>query len=139
MNSPTPPPWIRSLCQRAPFASHLFILTLVLYGPLYAPWLYLSTQFAAHLMLLSMCMLSLIGAFCAWRGTKAHRALDWRAMVEAPVQVAEQEKDIEADLALRPTEIQHLIIVPNYKEDLSTLREVRSSLRFLADSSAHLR
>jgi hypothetical protein len=129
MHASSPPAWLRSLCQRVPFASHLVVLLIAINGPKHAPWLYISTLTAAHLLLFAMCCFSLIGSYCAWRGAKAHYAVDWHAtvMAEPAVHLSEKEVegDLEADGQLRASDVHHLILVPNYKEDISTLRDAR--------------
>lgn len=66
------------------------------------------------------------GAYSAWRGVSAHAATDWRTehslkhLSFAPVRRA-QTLEIDA--------VEHLILIPNYLEPLSILRE---TLRILA-------
>lgn len=60
------------------------------------------------------------GAYLAWRGVKAHSAVDWRA------EYAARRRSLtpaEAQDVLMFDEVEHLIFCPNYAEDVSVLRE----------------
>jgi Glycosyl transferase family group 2 len=92
---------LASVLQRLPAISHFLILILAIYGPYNFPLLYASTRFFVHIVLFAHQILSAWGQFCAWRG------------VEATCYPK----------TYKTHDLDHIIIIPTYKEELELLRE----------------
>lgn len=92
---------LAALLQRLPALSHLFILFLAVYGPTYSPVILATILFGIHIVLIINNVLSVYGQYCAWRGVE----------------------DSLLPKRYKDNDIEHIIIVPAYKEDLETLRE----------------
>lgn len=133
LSSGSSPRWLREVGQRLPFASNLVLLALALGGPAHLPGAYMLASLALHACLLASCLLAVVGCWSAYRGVEAHDAVDWHDAVLAGDEDDDDEKavmsaksvDLEADGALDPASVQHLLLLPNYQEDVATLREVR--------------
>ena len=110
------------LLQRLPFLTHVGIVLLCAIGPIFTPHLLAFLLVFVHIVFVCCQSRTAYGIFACWRGTQAHARRDW-----SEYYVTEKIK-LEAagrgHHVLAVTDVQHVIIVPAYKEDLATLREV---------------
>lgn len=75
------------------------------------------------------------GVFACWRGTRAHSNRDWSAHYAKEKTKLERTGNAQHVLAVR--DVQHVIIVPAYKEDVATLREVSGGVERFTSTAAH--
>jgi hypothetical protein len=92
---------LAQILQRLPALTHLSILLVAVYGPRYFPVIYASIRFCVHLVFFAQNLLSGWGQFCAWRGVEATCS----------------------SKVYKSHDVDHIIIIPTYKEDLDLLRE----------------
>jgi Glycosyl transferase family group 2 len=90
-----------AILQRLPALSHLLILIIAVYGPRHFPFIFATVFFGIHAVLSINNLFSIWGQFCAWRGVEA-----------TCFPKVYKRHDIE-----------HVIIIPAYKEDIEILRE----------------
>ena len=114
------------LLQRLPFLSHLGLLVLCAIGPIFAPQLLAFFLVFTHVVFVCCQTRTAYGIIACWRGTKAHAETDW--MEHYTTEKVRLEASGRAHHVLAVTDVQHVIIVPAYKEDNSTLREVRQMI-----------
>jgi hypothetical protein len=92
---------LAQILQRVPAISHLVIILIACYGPRRFPLVYTTVYFCVHVVLFLFQVLSAWGQFCAWRGVETTCSTK-----------VYQSHDVD-----------HIIIVPTYKEDIELLRE----------------
>lgn len=115
--------WLPAVLQRIAFGSHVGCLLLATLGPIYCPALLASAVIIVHIVFVCCQLRTAYGMWACWRGTKAHASKDWRAEWEQGKEKLEKERKGQyvMDIEL----VQHVIIVPAYKEEVHTLEEVR--------------
>ncbi|WOO84690.1 uncharacterized protein LOC62_06G008207 [Vanrija pseudolonga] len=106
------------ILQRLPIISHLFVLPFAIWGPALAPVCFAVFNAIVHCMVLGVNLRTIYGTFRAWRGVKKHSETDWRAEYVSKRAGLAQDADV-----LDYEDVQHLVIVPNYEEDITVLRE----------------
>ena len=127
-----------ALCQRLPMITHLCMILFALYGPTHLPCLFVMVLFGVHLMLWSinfrwvpfsplaalalggdkLTRRTVFGAYKAWRGVRAHSLTDFSALYTESLST---HADPSSVLPLE--NVEHMIFIPNYLEDISNLRE----------------
>ncbi|KAE8246694.1 hypothetical protein A4X13_0g5671 [Tilletia indica] len=110
------------ILQRAPIMSHIALILLGLFGPVYCPMATSLTLLAIHLTFFACQTRSFWGVLAAYRGVLNHSRTDWPDHYQK-----ERNKlfhrDGECMDVLDYRHVQHCIIIPAYKEDLATLQE----------------
>jgi len=92
---------LAAVLQRLPALSHILIFLLAIYGPRHLPVLFATVLLGIHVVLIMNNILSVWGQFCAWRGVEATCS----------------------SKVYKKYDVEHIIIIPAYKEDLDILRE----------------
>ncbi|KAL9940526.1 hypothetical protein V8E36_000014 [Tilletia maclaganii] len=110
------------ILQRAPIISHFFLIILGLVGPVYCPMITTLVLLSIHLTFIACQTRSFWGMVAAYRGVLKHARTDWPDYYQRERNKIFQ-RDGECMDVLDYRHVQHCIIVPAYKEDLSTLRE----------------
>ncbi len=113
---------LKWLMQRMPITLHFGILLLAFVGPVLAPRLLAFMLLFAQTAFSGAQMRSAWGLFCCWIGVRQHAQTDWTLYWSD--QKAKLERDGLAHNVLPWDSIQNVIIVPAYKEEMSTLKEV---------------
>lgn len=128
---------LRWILQRFPFLSHFCIVLLGLLGPLLTPRLTSVVLIAIHIVFVLCQSRTAFGVWSAWRGVQCFSRRDWHDywMKASQEQVSNERRDV-----LDYRAVQHGIIVPAYKEDVSTLEETLDILAShpLASSNYHI-
>lgn len=109
------------ILQRFPFSTHVGLLILCAIGPIFAPQLLAFFLVFTHVVFACCQTRTAYGIWACWRGTKAHAERDW--MEYYILEKSKLENIGQAEHVLAITDVQHIIIVPAYKEDHATLRE----------------
>lgn len=146
--------WTAAICQRVPIVSHLAVLLIAIFGPSSMPLLYASVILFAHLLLLTMNMQSLWGMWSSYNGVRRFSKTNWQVIYQEGVKNAQSaansasmtdESALEngqgfgSDGPLDLKEVEHVIIVPNYKEDYNTLCETLDVLSSHAKAKTNYR
>lgn len=108
---------LRWILQRVPFLTHFLVVLLALLGPIVCPRLCAFVLVGTHVVFVLCQTRTAYGIYAAWQGVKKHSLTDWTLEWESGVKGAQHE-------VLNYRDVQHGIILPAYKEDLATLREV---------------
>ncbi|KAK0527312.1 hypothetical protein OC835_005016 [Tilletia horrida] len=110
------------LLQRTPILSHLFLVLLGIFGPVYCPMITSVSLVLIHVVFIACQTRSFWGMIAAYRGVLRHSRTDWPDHYQRERNRIFQ-RDGECMDVLDYRHVQHCIILPAYKEDLSTLRE----------------
>ncbi|KAK0551051.1 hypothetical protein OC846_003429 [Tilletia horrida] len=110
------------ILQRTPILSHFCLVLLGILGPVYAPITTSLTLVFIHVVFLACQTRSFWGMLAAYWGTLKHSRVDWPDHYQRERNKIFQ-RDGECMDVLDYRHVQHVIIVPAYKEDVSTLRE----------------
>ena len=113
--------------QRLPIFMHFLILLLSFIGPVLAPRLIALILLVQQTILSATQVRSTYGVFRCWLGTRAHAQTDWSLYWSD--QKAKLEREEGAHHVFSYEAVQHVILVPAYKEEMSTLKEVSRKLR----------
>lgn len=103
--------------------THFGIVLLALLGPILSPRLCAFVLVATHVVFVLCQTRTAYGLYAAWQGVKKHSLTDWGA--EWDKQAARLRKEEPDREVLHYRDVQHGIILPAYKEDVATLKEVR--------------
>ncbi len=129
---------LASICQRIPIMLHLIFGTLVIAGPTYCPLLYTTTLFLLHSILCISNVQCLWGTYCAWKGVEYCSQCDWYEVWK------HKSKDVSFNILssfIKPSfdRIEHVILIPSYKDELNTLRETLDILASHTRAKANYR
>lgn len=120
--------------QRTPFATHFAVTLLGILGPLLAPRLVSIVTIAIHVVFI-LCQTRLaLAMYWCYRGVYEHSMTDWTEVYER--ERSEVEKKVGTLYTLDWRAVQHCILVPAYKEDVSTLKEVSGWVSALCCATA---
>lgn len=97
---------LSAIFQRFPALSHILVVIIAIYGPSHFPLIFATIFFGVHVVFSINNILSVWGQLCAWRGVRA-----------TCFPKVYKRHDVE-----------HIIIIPAYKEDLEILRETLNVL-----------
>jgi hypothetical protein len=97
---------LSAFLQRLPALSHILILIIAVYGPRHFPLVFATILFGVHVVLGINNILSAWGQFCAWRGVEATCS----------------------PKVYKRHDVEHIIVIPAYKEELEILRETLNVL-----------
>lgn len=116
---------LRWILQRVPFFTHCCVALLALLGPILLPIPCAFVLVTTHVIFLLCQTRTAFGIYKCWKGVFKHSTTDWVAEWER--EAASLLKQSPGYRALHYASIQHCIILPAYKEDISTLKEVNKS------------
>ena len=108
---------LEAVLRRLPALSHLLILLLAIYGPSYSPVVLATVLLGIHIVLGTNNLFLVWGQFCAWRGVEATCSPN----------------------SYKSNDVEHIIIIPAYKEDLDVLRETLDVLTSHANTKDQYR
>ncbi|KAJ9102327.1 hypothetical protein QFC21_002727 [Naganishia friedmannii] len=111
-------PFLRAILQRLPTTLHLAVAVFAIYGERLAPIAFTCFLWAMHLALINANLRTLYGVLRARQGVFTSATTDWRAKWRA---VSHNEK-------LHYDDVVHAIVIPNYMEDIDTLRDTLQNL-----------
>lgn len=109
------------LLQRLPFVAHLGMLILSAMGPFVAPHTLAFCVVFTHITFFACQSRTAYGIYRAWVGVRAHAQRDWSEYFEQ--ERASLEACDRAQHILPLDQVQHVILLPAYKEEMATLRE----------------
>ncbi|PWN32208.1 uncharacterized protein FA14DRAFT_127241 [Meira miltonrushii] len=109
------------LLQRLPFVAHVGMLVLSAIGPFFAPHMLAFCVVFTHIVFFVCQSRTAYGIYRAWVGVRAHSQRDWVEYFEH--ERASLEACDRAQHILPLEDVQHVIILPAYKEEMATLRE----------------
>lgn len=113
----SPKQLLSSVLQRLPIFTHLCAALLAIFGPVYAPVAISVLFFCTQCIFVCSQIRSSYGMYKCWQGTKRHSQTDWYSYWRT------ESLRIGGDHVIGIEDVEHVIIVPNYKESLGTLRE----------------
>lgn len=114
---------LHAVGQRIPGVILIAIWTLVFIGPPLMPTLYWSVVMLVHVFLVTNAVRMAVGLVITAIKTKKYINTDWNRKY---VEFAQKQKLEE--LPVRSDMIKHVIVVPNYKEDMATLCDTLDTL-----------
>jgi hypothetical protein len=109
---------LSSILQRLPGAIVLVFIPFCFLGPVYAPEAYASYYVFLHIVFLSNVLRTVYGSRIAYLEARNHSTIDWqdKYCLDAKVQsTSDMRHDLPYDC------VRHVIIIPQYKEDLGTM------------------
>lgn len=109
---------LASVLQRLPGTIVLVFLPFCFLGPVYAPGMFAIYYVFLHLSFIFNVTRTAYGARIAYTQAKIHSTIDWpdKYCMDAKVQsTSDMRHDLPYDC------VRHIIIIPQYKEDLGTL------------------
>ena len=113
---------MKSLFQRIPFAALCILSFLMVMGPAHHPLLFSAYIFIVHVFFFASLVRAIYSAlYCAYR-VRADHNVDWRAFSASSTSESDSPIDSKED-SVDFDKIVHIIIIPNYKEDMDTLQE----------------
>ncbi|KDN41059.1 hypothetical protein K437DRAFT_180340 [Tilletiaria anomala UBC 951] len=107
--------------QRLPFLSHFCILLLAFIGPVMAPRMLAFVLLVTQTLVSGSQVRSAWGLLQCWFGVRAHSNTDW--VLYWHDQKAKLVRDGIAHSVIPHDSIQHVILIPAYKEEMSTLKD----------------
>jgi hypothetical protein len=124
--------WLAWLLQRVTFLTHVVCVMLATLGPIFSPRLVFVVVVAVHVVF-GLCQIrTAYGLWACWRGARAHSRRDWKAYWKTRKEELEREGESARCAGqghvLDLHRVEHIILVPAYKEELYTLREVSAYL-----------
>ena len=117
-------PW-KPILQRVPGTLLLLLIPFAIFGPMYMPMLWSSVFFILHVMLLANNVRSAYAMRDAYGKSVAHSHTDWYEKYCRETGAFDGSDTIH-DLPF--DQVVHIIILPNYKEDMGTLTETLAIL-----------
>lgn len=122
---------IRAILQRLPTTVHLLIALFAIYGESWAPLGFTILIWGMHLALINANLRTLYGIYQARQGVQDCSSRDWRGEViktrEKRGEKLSQEKQGDGEV-LEFEDVLHVIVIPNYMEDIETLRQTLECL-----------
>lgn len=115
---------LKFVLQRLPFLSHFSIVLLGIFGPVFLPRFTAFVCIFTHIVFACCQARTAYGVWTCWRGVRQHSLTDWTQVWEERAKVI--RKSATRHHLLHYEDVQHCVIVPAYKEDVETLREVSS-------------
>ncbi|KAI8817297.1 glycosyl transferase family group 2-domain-containing protein, partial [Fimicolochytrium jonesii] len=112
-------PW-KPIFQRMPGTMLLLVVPFAFLGPIYAPALFAAYYFALHIGFLLNNARSAYGMYVAYTNAKLYSITDWVKKYCQETGTVDGH-DTRHDLPYEA--VTHVIILPNYKEDMDTLCE----------------
>ena len=112
---------VRWMFQRLPIFTHFCVMLLAVIGPVMAPRLLGVFFLTVQTILTGTQVRSAWGQYQCWVGGRAHCQTDW--VLYWSDQKAKLDRDGLGHSILPHDAVQHLILIPAYKEDMSTLKE----------------
>ena len=120
--------FLRFILQRLPLCLHIGACLLLLLGPFFFP-----IGFALYYVFINFSLVmfsgrTALGVFFAWRNSLKHSYTDWSTYAtagatDATVDHHADSRSLPDASSLQIEDIFHVIIIPNYKEDVNTLME----------------
>lgn len=124
-------PW-KPVLQRLPGVWLLCMIPFAILGPVYTPVLFAIYYWVLHLLFLANNLRSAYGVHVAYHSAREHSVTDWLSKY---METTGAMNGDDSRLDLPFDRVMHVIIIPNYKEDMDTLCE---TLDILASHSRAL-
>eukprot|EP00741_Cyanophora_paradoxa_P007215 tig00001094_g6981.t1 len=113
--------WAKGLLQRVHGTLLWSLLPFAIWGPSHFPYIF-SFVFMFNHVCLAICNIRMAyGYFHSYRAVISHAKLDWHGRY-----IQAKEKGHVRDMDFE--DVQHMIVIPNYKEEIETLRETLDCL-----------
>ena len=123
----------QKIFQRFPGLLVILVLPFSIYGPVYTPIMYTVYFTLLNVLMLWQAIRTCYAVVIGYWNTKMFASIDWYEKYKETTGVVDGN-DLRHDLPFNS--ILHVIIIPNYKEDLDTLME---TLDILASHSQSLK
>lgn len=115
--------FLHALAQRVPGITLIFIWVLGFIGPPFIPYVFWVVVMIMHVFLVTNAVRLAFGLVITAVKTKKYVTTDWHKQIED----FKNEEHI-SDLPVRIDQVRHIIIIPNYKEEMETLMETLETL-----------
>jgi hypothetical protein len=127
---------LRAVGQRIPGMILIALLIIGFVGPPFFPGFYWFFVLSVHVFLITNAVRLAVGLVITAVKTKAHTRMDWKKEIKELeiLSVAKGSPEVNSR-QYKSSEIVHLIIVPNYKEDMETLMETLDTLAYHSRAS----
>ncbi|KAJ3361846.1 hypothetical protein HDU91_003703 [Kappamyces sp. JEL0680] len=113
-------PW-KPLLQRLPGLLLLGLFPFAVFGPVYTPVLFSAHLFILHLLFLAANLRVAYAAYHAYYAARLHSTTDWYE--KYLIETGQNDTTVQVIHDLPFDSILHVIIIPNYKEEMDTLCE----------------
>eukprot|EP00158_Paraphelidium_tribonemae_P005324 Partr_v1_DN27278_c0_g1_i1_m38949 putative NA len=115
--------WLHATAQRFPGLILLGFLTVAFLGPPFFPTVYWVVTLSVYTFLVTNSIRLATGLTVTAIKTKAHTETNWKRRYQECIKENES-----AEMPITYDEVNHVIVIPNYKEDMATLCETLDTL-----------
>ena len=112
-------PW-KALTQRVPGVIIIFLFPFAIFGPIYMPIFFAFYFIFLHILFVANNFRSAYGVYTAYTQSRMYSTTDWYAKYCHETGVIDGS-DTRHDMPF--DQVSHIIILPNYKEEMDTLCE----------------
>ncbi|KAI8616433.1 hypothetical protein BC830DRAFT_1080613 [Chytriomyces sp. MP71] len=116
-------PLLQAVLQRLPMALLAVLVAVMVFAPAHAPVIFCLSLLSLNAEFVNIGFRLAIGLFSVWRGVVAHSRTDWKRKWRAECGV----KDY-GQFAIKYDQVSHVIVIPNYQEDLASLKDTLAVL-----------